>query len=61
MKLVWETVVMPSKPTKRVKESVGESEGGKKTKVTQDPGGQFVSEKSQSTGTSMNVFKKSNS
>jgi hypothetical protein len=52
---------MPAKPTKRVKESVGEGESGKKVKVTQDPGGQFVSEKSKTTGTGKNVFKNSNS
>ncbi len=41
-----ETVVMPAKPTKRAKGSVGEGEAGKKAKVTHHPGGQCVSEKS---------------
>ena len=53
-----ETVVMSSK---RVKGSVGEGEAGKKAKVTQHVGGQSVSEKSQTTRTSKNVFEKSNS
>ena len=46
---------------KRVKGSVGEGESGKKTKTTTDAGGQSVSEKSQTTRTSKNVFEKSNS
>ena len=50
---------MPSKQTKRAKESVGEGEGGKKAKATQHAGGQSVSEKSQATRTSKNVFEKS--
>jgi hypothetical protein len=52
---------MPPKQTKRAKESVREGEGGKKAKSTQDAGGQSVSEKSQVTRTSKNVFEKSNS
>ena len=52
---------MPPKQTKRAKESVGEGEGGKKAKSTQHAGGQSVSEKSQTTRTSKNVFEKSNS
>ena len=52
---------MPAKPTKRVKGSVGEGEVGKKVKVTHHTGGQSVSQKSQSTRTSKNVFEKSNS
>ena len=46
---------------KRAKGSVGEGEAGKKAKVTQDAGGQSVSEKSQVTWTSKNLFEKSNS
>ena len=42
-------------------ESVGEGERVKKTKVTQHEGGQPVSEKSQATRTSKNLFEKSNS
>ena len=53
-----ETVVIP---VNRAKGSVGEGEAGKKGKVTQDTGGQSVSEKSQTTRTSKNVFEKSNS
>ncbi len=34
-------------PVKRTKGSVGEGEAGKKTKVTQHVGGEYVSEKSQ--------------
>ncbi len=49
---------MPPKQTKRAKESVGEGEGGKKAKSTQHVGGQSVSEKSQATRTSKNVFAK---
>ena len=51
-------VVMPAK---RAKGSVGEVEAGKKAKVTQHAGGQSVSEKSQTTRTSKNLFEKSNS
>ncbi len=43
------------------KGSVGEGETGKKTKLTQHAGGQSVSEKSQATPTSNNLFEKSNS
>ena len=46
---------------KRVKGSVGEGETGKQTKVTQHEGGQSVSEESQDTRTSQNLFEKSNS
>ena len=46
---------------KRAKGSVGEWEAGKKTKSTQHVGGQSVSEKSQVTRTSKNLFEKSNS
>ena len=52
---------MPPKPTKRAKGSVGEGETGKKAKTTQHTGGQSVSEKSQVTRTSKNLFEKSNS
>ena len=52
---------MSVKPTKRPKGSVGEGESGKKTKETQYAGGQSVSEKSQDTRTSWNLFEKSNS
>ncbi len=48
-------------PTKRAKGTVGEGEAGKKAKVTQHAGGQSVSEKSQDTRTSKNLFEKSNS
>ena len=48
-------------PTKRAKGTVGEGEAGKKAKVTQHVGGQSVSEKSQDTRTSKNLFEKSNS
>jgi hypothetical protein len=40
---------------------VGEGAGGKKVKSTQHAGGQSVSEKSQATRPSKNVFEKSNS
>ncbi len=50
-----------TKAEKRVKGSVGEGETGKKAKTTQDAGGQSVSEKSQVTRTSKNLFEKSNS
>ena len=52
---------MPPKQTKRAKGTVGESAAGKKAKTTQHEGGQSVSEKSQTTRTSKNVFEKSNS
>ena len=48
-------------PAKRAKGSVGEGEAGKKVKVTQHAGGSSVSEKSQVTRTSKNLFEKSNS
>ena len=48
-------------PTKRSKGSVGEGESGKKTKTTQHAGGQSVTEKSQATRTSKNLFEKSGS
>ena len=48
-------------PAKWAKGSVGEGEAGKKAKVTQDAGGQSVSEKSQTTRTSKNLVEKSNS
>ena len=54
----WETVVMPAKPTKRAKGSVREGEAGKKAKATQHAGGKSVSEKSQTTRTSKNLFEK---
>ena len=60
-RLGWETVVIPTKPTNRVKGSVGEGEEDKKAKVTHHAGGQSVSEKSQVTRTSNNLFEKSNS
>ncbi len=53
--------MIPAKPTKCTKGSVGECEVGKKVKTTQHEGGQSVSEKSQDTRTSKNVFEKSNS
>ena len=40
---------------------MGEGEAGKKAKATQHAGGQSVSEKSQVTRTSKNLFEKSNS
>ncbi len=49
---------MPANPSKG---SVGEGEAGKKAKATQHAGGQSVSEKSQTTRTSKNLFEKSNS
>ncbi len=52
---------MPPKQTKRVTGTVGECAAGKKAKTTQHEGGQSVSEKSQTTRTSKNVFEKSNS
>ena len=48
-------------PANRAKGSVGEGEAGKKAKTTQHAGGQSVSEKSQVTQTSKNLFEKSNS
>ncbi len=51
-----ETVVMSPKPTKRVKGSVGEGVGGKKTEVTQHAGGQSVSEKSGVSETTRPIF-----
>ena len=56
-----ETVVMPPKQTKRTTGTSGEGASGKKAKTTQDAGGQSVSEKSQDTRVSKNVFEKSNS
>ena len=53
-----ETVVMPAKPTKRAKGSVGEGETDKKANATQHAGGKSVSEKSQTTRTSKNLFEK---
>jgi hypothetical protein len=52
---------MPPKQTKRAKGTVGEGAGGKKAKATQHAGAQSVSEKSQVTRTSKNVFEKPNS
>ncbi len=52
---------MPAKKGKRVKGTVGDGTAGKKVKATEQAGGQCVSEKSQSTRTSKNVFEKSNS
>ena len=52
---------MLPKQTKRATGTVGEGAPGKKAKATQHPGGQSVSEKSQTTRTSKNVFEKSNS
>ena len=52
---------MSPKQTKRAKGTVGEGAVGKKAKTTQHAGGQCVSEKSQATRTSKNVFEKSNS
>ncbi len=54
-----ETVVMPTKQTKRATGTVGEGAAGKKAKATQHAGGQSVSEKSQDTRASKNVFEKS--
>ncbi len=50
-----------AKQTKRATGTVGEGAEGKKAKATHHPGGQSVSEKSQDTRTSKNVFEKSNS
>ncbi len=52
---------MSPKQTKRATGTVGEGTSGKKAKATQNAGGQSVSEKSQTTRTSKNVFEKSNS
>jgi hypothetical protein len=52
---------MSPKQRKRAKGTVGDGATGKKTKVTEHVGGQCVSEKSQDTRTSKNVFEKSNS
>ena len=52
---------MPPKQTKRATGTVGEGAAGKNAKTTQHAGGQSVSEKSQATRTSKNVFEKSNS
>ncbi len=52
---------MPPKQTKRATGTVGEGAAGKKAKATQHVGGQSVSEKSQVTRGSKNVFEKSNS
>jgi hypothetical protein len=52
---------MSPKQTKRTTGTVGEGAAAKKAKTTQHPGGQSVSEKSQVTRTSKNVFEKSNS
>ena len=53
--------MIPPKQTSRATGTVGEGASGKKAKVTQHAGGQSVSEKSQVTRTSKNVFEKSNS
>ena len=49
---------MPAKPTKRAKGSLREGEAGKKAKATQHAGGTSVSEKSEDTRTSKNLFEK---
>jgi hypothetical protein len=49
----------PSSPLKGGRGSVGEGETGKKAKTTPDAGGKSVSEKSQVTRTSKNLFEKS--
>jgi hypothetical protein len=54
-----ETVVRSPKQTKRTTGTVGEGAADKKAKATQHAGGQSVSEKSQATRTSKNVFEKS--
>ena len=54
------TAVMPAKKGKRVKGTVGDGAAGKKAKATEQVGGQCVSEKSQATRTSNNLFEKSN-
>ena len=50
--------MIPVKPTKRAKGSVGEDETDKKSNTTQHVGGKSVSEKSQTTRTSKNLFEK---
>ena len=50
---------MVPKQTKRATGTVGEGAAGKKAKATQHAGGQSVSEKSQATRASKNVFEKS--
>jgi hypothetical protein len=52
---------MSAKKGKRAKGTVGEGAAGKKANTTDQTGGQRVSEKSQTTRTSKNVFEKSNS
>ena len=52
---------MPAKKGKRAKGTVGDGAADKKAKATEQAGGQCVSEKSQATRTSKNVFEKSNS
>ena len=52
---------MPPKKTKRATGTVGEGVAGKKAKSTQHAGEKSVSEKSQATRTSKNVFEQSNS
>ena len=52
---------MSPKQTKRETGTMGEGVAGKQAKATQHVGGQSVSEKSQATRTSKNVFEKSNS
>ena len=49
---------MPAKKGKRAKGTVGDGAAGKKAKATEQAGGQCVSEKSQATRTSKNVFEK---
>ena len=51
---------MSPKKKNRAKGTVGEGAAGKKAKATQHAGGQSVSEKSQVTRTSNNLFEKSN-
>ena len=53
--------MIPPKQRKREKGTVGDGAAGKKAKATEQAGGQCVSEKSQATRTSKNVFEKSNS
>ena len=50
--------MVSAKKTNRTKGSVGEGESGKKAKSTQHAGGKSVSEKSQVTRTSKNLFEK---
>ena len=49
---------MPAKPTKCTKGFVREGEAGKKAKVTQHASGKSVSEKSEDTRNSKNLFEK---